>query len=109
MAIKVLATVQALQETLSHAAKQSLDRRFGALFDKVYREDVLWDAWRSVRNNGGGPGIDEETIDYIENEIGVARFLGDLRDELRSDRYRPQLRPIALCIDHVSSPPVNCS
>ena len=62
MAINVLATVQALQETLSHAAKQSLDRRFGALFDKVYRDDVLWQAWFQVRRNGGGPGIDNETL-----------------------------------------------
>ena len=90
MAINVLAEVQALQETLSQAAKQSLDRRFGALFDKVYRMDVLWSAWRAVRRNGGGPGIDEETIDYIENEIGVMRFLEELRDELRNDTYRAQ-------------------
>jgi hypothetical protein len=41
--------VQALQSKLSHAAKQSLDRRFGALYDKVYREDVLWVSWKSVR------------------------------------------------------------
>ena len=82
MAINVLATVQALQETLSQAAKQSLDRRFGALLDKVYRMDVLWDAWRAVRRNNGGPGIDGETIDYIENEIGVQAFLRELRDEL---------------------------
>ncbi len=60
MAINVLAEVQALQETLSQAAKQSLDRRFGALFDKVYRKDVLWSAWRAVRRNNGGPGMDSQ-------------------------------------------------
>ena len=92
MAINVLATVQALQETLSQAAKQSLDRRFGALFDKVYRMDVLWSAWRAVRRNNGGSGIDKETIAYIEKEIGVARFLEELRDELKSDTYRA--RPV---------------
>ena len=90
MAINVLATVQALQETLSHAAKQSLDRRFGALFDKVYRDDVLWQAWFQVRRNGGGPGIDDETLEFIENEIGVSAFLRDLRDELKSETYRAQ-------------------
>jgi len=90
VAINVLETVQALQETLSQAAKQSLDRRFGALFDKVYRMDVLWDAWRAVRRNGGGPGIDEETIETIENEIGVIEFLRQLRDELQNDTYRAQ-------------------
>lgn len=90
MAINLLETVQALQETLSLAAKQSLDRRFGALYDKVYRDDVLWQAWRLVRNNGGGPGIDGETIDYIENELGVMEFLHELRDELKNETYRPQ-------------------
>jgi RNA-directed DNA polymerase len=90
VAINVLATVQALQETLSQAAKQSLDRRFGALFDKVYRMDVLWDAWRAVRRNNGGPGIDQETIEIIENEIGVIEFLRQLRDELQHDTYRAQ-------------------
>lgn len=90
VAINKLETVQALQETLSLAAKQSLDRRFGALFDKVYRLDVLWQAWRQVRANGGGPGIDGETIDYIENEIGVMAFLRELRDELQNETYRAQ-------------------
>ena len=90
VAINLLETVQALQETLSLAAKQSLDRRFGALYDKVYRDDVLWQAWRLVRNKGGGPGIDGETIEYIENEIGVTAFLRKLRDELKNETYRPQ-------------------
>ena len=95
MAINLLATVEALQRTLSDAAKQSLDRRFGALFDKIYRKDVLWCAWRLVRANNGGPGIDDETIEYIENEIGVAIFLRELRDELKAKTYRPQ--PVKRC------------
>ena len=86
----MLETVQALQQTLSQAAKQSLDRRFGALFDKVYREDVLWQAWRQVRGNHGGPGIDGETIEYIEEEIGVPAFLQDLRDQVKAQTYRPE-------------------
>ena len=90
MSLAPFKTVQTLQETLSQAAKQSLDRRFGALFDKVYRMDVLWSAWRAVRRNDGGPGIDEETLDYIENEIGVWRFLQELHDELKNDTYRAQ-------------------
>jgi len=90
VAINMLEEVQALQETLSQAAKQSLDRKFGALFDKVYRMDVLWSAWRLVRRNNGGPGIDEETLDCIENEIGVMQFLDELRDQLRDDTYRAQ-------------------
>jgi len=90
VAINLLETVQALQQTLSLAAKQSLDRRFGALYDKVYRLDVLWQAWRLVRNKGGGPGLDGETIEYIENELGEMTFLHELRDELKNETYRPQ-------------------
>jgi group II intron reverse transcriptase/maturase len=88
--MNLLETVERLQQTLSDAAKASLDRRFGALFDKVYRKDVLWDAWRRVRANKGGPGVDGETIEYIEDEIGVGAFLRELRDELKSGCYRPQ-------------------
>jgi len=38
-AINVQNKVSDLQSKLYHAAKQSLDRRFGALYDKIYRED----------------------------------------------------------------------
>ena len=93
--MNMLVAVERLQRALSDAAKASLDRRFGALFDKVYRKDVLWQAWRLVRRNGGGPGIDEVTIDVIENEIGVGVFLRELRDELRSGTYQPQ--PVKRC------------
>ncbi|HEC31281.1 MAG TPA: hypothetical protein ENI41_02200 [Deltaproteobacteria bacterium] len=43
--------VSELQDKLSHAAKQSLDRRFGALYDKIYRSDVLWTAWKQVKEH----------------------------------------------------------
>jgi group II intron reverse transcriptase/maturase len=95
--------VQALQSKLSHAAKQSLDRRFGALYDKIYREDVLWMAWSRVRANKGCPGIDDESIEYIENEIGVETFLGGIGEDLRAKRYRP--RPVRRCwIDKPGKP-----
>jgi group II intron reverse transcriptase/maturase len=82
--------VQALQSKLSHAAKQSLDRKFGALYDKIYREDVLWMAWKQVKSNKGAPGIDDQSIEYIEDDIGVEEFLREIRDELHSKRYRPK-------------------
>jgi len=82
--------VQALQSTLSRAAKQSLDRRFGALYDKIYREDVLWVAWRRVRANRGASGIDEQSIEHIEREIGEERFLSELAADLRAQNYRPK-------------------
>jgi RNA-directed DNA polymerase len=82
--------VRALQDKLSRAAKQSLDRRFGALYDKLYREDVLWESWRRVRANRGAPGIDGQSLAWIEEEVGVEVFLGEIAGELRSQRYRPK-------------------
>jgi len=82
--------VQALQSKLSHAAKQSLDRRFGALYDKVYREDVLWVSWDKVRANRGAPGIDRQSIEYIERVIGEKAFLEEIREELHAKEYRPR-------------------
>jgi group II intron reverse transcriptase/maturase len=102
-AINVRNKVSDLQCKLSHAAKQSLDRRFGALYDKIYREDVLLEAWKRVRANKGAPGVDEQDFQYIEENIGVGEFLGELRQELRSDRYRPQ--PVLRCyIDKPGKP-----
>ena len=87
--------VQALQTKLSRAAKQSLDRRFGALYDKIYREDVLWTAWKKVRANEGVPGVDRQSFEYIEDEIGVEALLVEIREELHSKSYRPL--PVRRC------------
>lgn len=65
--------VNELQDPLSRAAKQSLDRKFGALYDKIYRSDVLWEAWKRVKKNNGAPGIDGQTLEYIELVIGGGR------------------------------------
>lgn len=91
----MLATVEKLQTTLSDAAKASLERKFGALYDKVCREDVLWQAWRLCSRKESAAGIDGVTRQTIENEIGVGVFLRELRDELRSETYRPQ--PVKRC------------
>ena len=93
-AINVRNKVQALQNKLSCVAKQSLDRKFGALYDKVYRKDVLMVAWQRVRKNKGAPGVDEQDFEYIEEEIGVECFLEKLHDELKGYTYRstPVLR-----------------
>jgi RNA-directed DNA polymerase len=87
--------VYALQSKLSNAAKESLDRKFGALYDKVYRKDVLMESWRLVRANKGAPGIDEQDFETIERDIGVDRFLAELGDDLRAKRYRPL--PVLRC------------
>ena len=80
--------VQELQRTLYRAAKADPERRFHALYDKVYRRDVLERAWRSVRANKGAAGIDRQTITDVE-EYGIARLLDELAADLKDGSYRP--------------------
>ena len=78
-----------LQRALYRAAKASATRRFHALYDKVYREDILAKAWQEVKANAGAAGVDGQTIEQIEQQ-GVEGFLAELATELREGRYRPQ-------------------
>jgi RNA-directed DNA polymerase len=80
--------VRELQGTLWRAAKRSRGRRFHALYDRIYRGDVLWEAWRRVRNKHGAAGVDGETIAAIEQR-GVAAFLEEIQGDLQTGRYRP--------------------
>jgi len=80
--------VRALQHALYRAAKADPTRRFHALFDKVFRRDVLDRAWEQVRRNRGAAGIDRVTLAAVE-EYGVARLLDELAAELEERRYRP--------------------
>lgn len=80
--------VRELQRTLWRAAKRSRERRFHALYDRIYRSDVLEEAWRRVRSNHGAAGVDGETIAAIEQR-GVARFLEEMQGDLQTGRYRP--------------------
>src|SRR6266702_984941 len=77
-----------LQRTLYRAAKADPGRRFHALYDKVYRRDVLERAWESVRANRGAAGIDKQSIADVER-YGVARLLGELAADLKEGRWRP--------------------
>jgi group II intron reverse transcriptase/maturase len=80
--------VRQLQRRLWVCAKASKTRRFHALYDRIYRRDVLWEAWRRVRGNGGAAGIDGETIQAIEQR-GPGEFLTEIEAALRAGRYRP--------------------
>src|ERR671932_2823216 len=80
--------VRELQRTLYRAAKADPGRRFHALFDKVYRRDVLERAWGSVRANRGAAGIDRQTIADVEH-YGVDRLLDELAADLKDGSFRP--------------------
>ncbi len=83
-----IAKVRQLQRRLWVAAKRSPDRRFHALMDRVWRADLLWEAWRRVKRNRGGAGVDGETLAAVE-QYGVERMLCELASALRAGRYRP--------------------
>jgi RNA-directed DNA polymerase len=82
--------VRQLQNRLWAAAKQSEGRRFHALYDRIYRSDVLWEAWERVRANRGAAGVDKMTVAAVE-DYGVHRMLGELAVDLRAGVYRPAL------------------
>ena len=82
------ASVQKLQTTLHAKAKESPKLRFHALYDKVYRRDVLSHAYDRCKANGGAAGVDNQTFEDIE-AYGVERWLDELTQELKSRTYQP--------------------
>jgi RNA-directed DNA polymerase len=80
--------VRRLQNRLWATAKQSKDRRFHALYDRIFRDDILWEAWRRVRANRGAAGVDALTIAAVE-AYGEERMIADLQRRLRGGIYRP--------------------
>ncbi|MCY3594247.1 MAG: hypothetical protein OXI05_11285 [Bacteroidota bacterium] len=81
--------VRRLQTVLHAKAKEHSDHRFHALVDQVWRMDFLMEAWVLVRRNGGGVGVDGETIEDIKQR-GVEGWLGELSQELRDGTYTPK-------------------
>jgi len=77
-----------LQRRLYVAARKSETRRFPALYDRIWRPDILQEAWKRVRANGGAAGVDGQTIALVE-ESGVEVFVEDIAADLRSGTYRP--------------------
>jgi len=82
--------IRTLQRKLYTKAKQEPAYRFYALYDKIYRADILSHAWRLVRTNGGSPGIDGLTFEAIERGEGVEGFLRELARDLQDKTYRAQ-------------------
>jgi RNA-directed DNA polymerase len=81
--------VGTLQEALHAKAKGSPNYRFYALYDKIYRKDVLTYAYHRCRLNGGAEGVDGVTFDTIKTQ-GEERWLDELAEELRKGTYQPQ-------------------
>jgi len=81
--------VRELQRRLWAAAKLSPERRFHALYDRICRGDVLWEAWCRVRANRGAAGVDRITLAFVQEVYGVRRLLAELQRDLREGTYRP--------------------
>lgn len=87
--VRLVATggdVRELQRTLWACAKRSPERRFHALYDRIWRGDVVSGAWRRVRTNRGAAGVDRMTLAEVE-AYGVERMLGELQCALRAGSH----------------------
>jgi retron-type reverse transcriptase len=80
--------VRQLQRRLWVCARTSKAQRFHALYDRIHRSDVLWEAWKRVRSNKGAAGVDEITLRSIE-ERGVTQFLEGIQADLKAGQYPP--------------------
>lgn len=80
--------IRKLQRALYQRAKNDPRFRAYALYDKVYRPDILAHAYALAKANGGAPGPDGCTFAEIE-ATGRERWLEELRDELKTKTYRP--------------------
>ena len=81
-------SVRKLRRALHAKAKSEADFRFYALYDKMYREDILAHAYAQCRSNRGAPGVDGQDFADIE-AYGVEAWLAELALALREETYRP--------------------
>ena len=81
--------VSILQEKLYQKAKQEREYKFYVLYDKMFIPYMLREAWKSVKSNHGSPGVDDMTIEKVE-QYGVDIYLKELGEELRKQTYKPQ-------------------
>ena len=82
------AQVRKLQRALYRTSKQDKKKRFYSLYDKVWRADVLWEAWRQVKANKGAPGVDGMAIEWIINTGYEEEMIQKLHEALREHQYQ---------------------
>lgn len=78
-----------LQRTLYLAAKENPNRRFHALYDKIYQRNIMLQAWKQVKANRGSAGIDGVTIQSLQLEGKEKRFITETCGQLKNKTYRP--------------------
>ncbi len=88
MSLTTPESIQKLQTALHAKAKESSGYRFYALYDKVYRKDILAFAFSCCKANGGAAGVDHQEFEDIE-AYGEERWLGELAQELKNRTYQP--------------------
>ena len=79
--------VRDFQNRLYHTAKADRERKFYAMYDKIYRKDILEEAWKRVKANGGAGGIDKVSILDVK-AYGEDKLLCEIAEELRTEKYR---------------------
>jgi RNA-directed DNA polymerase len=82
--------VRQLQRTRYYKAKQDQEVKCYSLYDKVYREDVLWEAWRQVKANQGAAGVEGETIEAMVSSGEEREMIERVQESLREKSYRSQ-------------------
>lgn len=94
--VKLPENLSSLRQKLYQKAKQEVKYKFYTLYDRIIREDTIKAAYELVRLNEGAAGIDGISFKDIEKEEGEGegegkeRFLNELREELKSKKYKPQ-------------------
>jgi RNA-directed DNA polymerase len=88
--VKLPEKVAELRRKLYQKAKQEPKFRFYALYDRIYRRDVLTAAWWIVLAKNKAPGIDGVTCqDIMDAPGGAWQYLNDLHLALKTKTYRP--------------------